>query len=383
VSDNRQTAVRRIALIVDASSGSHRQMVDGVARFRVGSRQWDVQFQQSLRSYASILPALEHVDGVLTSILIDDFHLLGQLRCPVVTMGQEVPGFPAVLPDEFRLGALAGEHFQESGLQHVAYCGMDKVPFSNVRKEGFVAWARQHGMEVPCYGRPLYLGMEYHPHEMDVFASWLKSVPLPAGVFVVTTAMAQIFIHLSQLTGFRVPDQLAVLGVDEDDVISELSRPRLSMVDAADDVMGFQAAELLESLMNGAPVPASPVLVPPRRVIPHESTDRIYTDSAVLADAIRYIRQNACQGIAVLDVVKQVPIGRRGLEKQFRKQLQTTIRDEIIRVRLRSAKRLLEYTELPIETIAEQCGFSSPAKFSTVFRQHEGCSPTALRESAK
>lgn len=370
---------RRVIILADTTVGSHRRIVEGVARFLRSGIDWDPTVLVP-QGTANPQTYLDHADGVLTVFSLSEMAP-GRPLPPAVAVGVQIEGLPCVAPDEQMTGRLAGEHFLELGLRHFAFCGMDAASFSNERKRGFEHWAASQYAQVHAYGHPLYVGMEQHAHEMEPLAAWLAKLPKPIGIFHVTTQSAHVFTHLARLLGYRIPEQFAVLGVDEDDLMAEMSRPRLSMVDAAADTMGYQAAALLEEMLNGRTPPEKPVLVPPRRVIPAESTGLIYTESATLADAMQLIRKQACSGIGVMDVVRQTRLGRRALEKRFRAEFGMTIHDAIVGERIRMAKQLLEYTDLPVEAIALKAGFGSSSMLSATFRRLAGVSPREYRQA--
>lgn len=374
---------RQILVMVDAANGSHRRIAEGIAHFAAAQPHWDIRFAGGVRDYALIKPAMDQADGIITSRMAANRELLDTLRCPAVFVGEVHPKLPSIIVDERRIGELAGRHFQELGLTNLGFSGIEGVRFADARRDAFVSWAAKRNLQVSCCGLAIYLGMEQDQESLGRLNDWIRSLPLPAGILVATTIQAHLLVNACHSLGLRIPDQIAIMGVDEDELYCEMTRPRLTMIDQGGVLMGRRAGELLEHLMNGGQPPSEPILIPPQRVIPHESTDMIFTDSPLLAQAIRYIRNHAHEGIRVPDVMRHVPVSRRVLEKQFRAELDTTIAGEILRVRLRNAKRLLEHTDFPIEAIAIRSGFSSASKFSRVFGQHEKLSPREFRSAAR
>jgi LacI family transcriptional regulator len=180
-----------------------------------------------------------------------------------------------------------------------------------------------------------------------------------------------------------VPDEVAVIGVDNDEIICNLSHPNLSSVDVNTYNVGYEAAALLDRMMAGAPAPEQPVLLAPGIVVPRESTDVLATDDRELADAIRKIRRHACDGLRLKDFATMTKLSRRTLERRVRSLLGRSPKEEITRVQLESAKRLLVDTNLSVVAVAEKCGFTQPRYFSQVFHAKVGIPPTLYGRNAK
>jgi LacI family transcriptional regulator len=177
----------------------------------------------------------------------------------------------------------------------------------------------------------------------------------------------------------KVPDQVAVLGVDNDDLVQSLAYPPLSTVNTARQRIGFEAAAMLEKLMAGEPVDGGPVLIPPTGVITRQSTDLLAIGDDDVADAVRYIHAHAGRPIAVDDVLRDLALSRRQLERRFRQSLGRSILDEIQRCRVDRARQLLVETELALPHIATASGFASASYFSVVFNKSQGMTPGEYR----
>jgi LacI family transcriptional regulator len=192
-----------------------------------------------------------------------------------------------------------------------------------------------------------------------------------------------VLLDICREAGLSVPEQVGVLGIDNDELISATSIPTLSSIDAAADLVGYRAADLLVSLINGQPPPPEKLLVPPRRVVARESTQLVLTDDDLLAKAVAFIRAGATRGITVADVLEVVPLTRRSLERRFRERLGRSPGEEIIRVKLDRAKWLLTETDQPLGKVATASGFKGFRSFATAFRRELKTGPTAYRRSVK
>jgi LacI family transcriptional regulator len=181
----------------------------------------------------------------------------------------------------------------------------------------------------------------------------------------------------------QVPDEVAVIGVDNDEFLCNLSSPPLSSVNINSQQVGYEAAVLLDRMMAGEPAPTQPLLLTPHSVVPRESTNVLATEDRDLAAAIRFIREHACDGLRLKDCVREIGLSRRELERRMRKLLGRSPKEEITRVQIERAKELLAETDLPGSAIAEKCGYSQPRYFNQVFHGRVGLPPGAYRRNMK
>ena len=209
-------------------------------------------------------------------------------------------------------------------------------------------------------------------HEARRLDRWLRGLPEHTGLLCMTTGTARDVVAFCRIAGRRVPDEVAVLGVDPDDLTARLSDPPISTLDQGAARAGFEAARLLDAMMRGEPPPDAPVLVPPLGVTARVSTDVLAVGEPRVAEAIRFVRRHACEGIAVADILRRVPVARRTLEQGFRRHLRCTIHEEITRVRLDRAKHLLSNTDLAVADVAVRCGFAYSTSLSATFAAKVG-----------
>jgi LacI family transcriptional regulator len=183
--------------------------------------------------------------------------------------------------------------------------------------------------------------------------------------------------------GLRVPEDVALLGVDDDELDCELTRPRLSSVIVPAERIGYEAAALLDRLLAGERPPAEPILLPPTGVATRRSTEMLALADREVVAAVRFIREHAHLPLRVRDVLREVAVGRRTIERRCHKALGWGLGEEIRRVHLERARRLLARTELPMKAVAQQAGFSDFRHLAVVFRQELGLSPTAYRRQMR
>lgn len=209
--------------------------------------------------------------------------------------------------------------------------------------------------------------------------AWLDALPRPVAIFCSNDIQAEAVIGALRGLRVAVPEEAAVMGVDDDPLICEFP-PGTSSVRTPAREMGVAAANLLESMMRGCDEPGKPLLVPPPGVTVRGSTQVVAQDDPLLARALQYIREHACEGISVKQVVAAVPVSRREFEKQCKRLLGRTPLEQIYHVRMNEARRLLTQTRLPVAEVAARCGFSDSQYLSRVFGKAEGATPREYRK---
>jgi LacI family transcriptional regulator len=290
-----------------------------------------------------------------------------------------------VRADNEQVGQLAAGHFLERGLRHFAFVGHLGQLVSNEREAAFRRAIEARGFTLAAYhdrktrafdpvGRrwPLDRGVQ----------RWLRDLPKPVGILAQSDLFGVQLTEACRQAGMHVPEDVAILGVDNDDLYCELSRPALSSIVLPTERIGYEAAALLERLLDGKQSPSKPLLLRPVGVVTRRSTETMAIDDPDVVAAVRLIRENAHLPLRAADVLKHVPVGRRSLERHVRRCLGHGLGAEIRRVHLERAKRLLIETELPIKSVAEQSGFTDFRHMAVVFRKDLGLSPTAFRRQA-
>jgi LacI family transcriptional regulator len=212
---------------------------------------------------------------------------------------------------------------------------------------------------------------------------WLSQLPKPLGLMACNDVRARHVLEACRTLGLRVPHDVAVIGVDNDSVICDLTDPSLSSIDQSARRIGYAAAEMLDRLMQGADAPTQRLVVPPIGVVARRSTDTLAVEDPAVARVIRTIRERAFGPLAIADLVAESGLSRWQVEERFRHLVGRSIRDDILEVRLAEARRLVTTTDLPLKTIAPRAGFRSIAYMTTVFRRHFGTTPAALRAAAQ
>lgn len=327
-------------------------------------------------------------DGVISRVeSAETAGTVEHLSIPVVDVAGAFPGegFHLVTNDDRATGNKAGEYLLSCGFRNFAFCGVTGVGWSARRKAGFNDAVAGCCPEISCFERslPWWENLEAGKG----LTGWLTALPKPCGLFACNDTAGVKVTETSRALRITVPDDIAVLGVDNEDILCELANPALSSIILDLETIGYRAASLLDHLLSDDRTDSHPhstgrlteELVPPLSIVERDST-KIFTCSDPLTEkAVRVIRRRAAEGITVGDILGELAVSRRTLEKRFHKTLGRTPHDEIIRTRLSLAKRLLKETNRTVQAVAEDCGFGTVQRFYAVFRQAEGMSPGVYR----
>ncbi len=292
-----------------------------------------------------------------------------------------VPELPWVETDDEQIARLAAEHLLERGFKHFAYCGDARFNWSAWRERHFtravgVVGHRVHVFPGGAVGTDVAV-------EARKLRAWLQDLPKPVGIMACYDIRGQQVLDACRHCGLAVPAEVAVIGVDNDELLCDLASPPLSSVIPNAHRTGYEAAALLNQLMAGRRVPVLAHLIAPLGVAARQSTDVLAVDDRDVARAVQFIREHACERIDVSDVLRAVPLSRRVLEQRFQRLLGRTPHEEILQVRLSRVKQLLGETDLPLYVVAERTGFEHVEYLSVVFKRETGVTPSGYRAGAR
>ncbi|MBI1371462.1 MAG: helix-turn-helix domain-containing protein [Phycisphaera sp.] len=315
--------------------------------------------------------------------------LLLETGVPVVDLAYALPDLLpyGISNDRAAIGRLAAEHLLNCGLRRFAYCGFAGADegtakaWETARCEGFRDGLADVDYEFHEYTAPTRKADHAWEREREHLAKWLESLPKPIGVFAANDYRGRQVLEAAELAEIEVPGEMAVMAVDNDEVICEMSTPSLTSIALNTELLGFRAAGLLDRLMRGKPAPKEPIAIEPLGVVARESTDMLALDDADVATAVRYIRANHHKPIHVTDVLETVPVSRKTLETRFQRVFGRTPHAELQRLRLDRVKQLLVQTNWPMKDVASASGYVYAEHMHTVFRNHFGMTPTEYRDS--
>ena len=374
---------KRIAVLVSSETIYGLDVLTGVAKFVRATDEWDFALKPWESDWLDYDPGdLAGCDGILCGLSRPkELKVLRDPPCPVVSVLETHGVFPVsqVLPDQRLAGRLAAEHLLACGLRQFATCSHHQTPFTDLRVEGFVEAIREADLPLEIYDERR-LGEEWSlQRERRDLAKWVSELPRPLGLFSSSDRRGCQIVNFCRERDIRVPEEIAVIGADNVTMFCEFCHPPLSSVVMDHVQVGYEAASLLMRLVNGEPGPERPILVPPRGVTGRASTDTVAVEDSTVTAALRFIRANACKGIAIEDVLQVVPVARRTLEKAFRRHLGRTPFGEIRRLQLQRAKALLTDTDMAMPEVARISGLRDGRYLSEVFRKELNVTPTAYR----
>jgi len=323
-------------------------------------------------------------DGVIAFVEKEYVRELRNLRIPVVDISNwmEESHLPRVVPDDLEIGRMAASHLLGLGLKHFAFVAPLEAAFVRLRLKGFSDAVAEKGFTVePIWTRdsPAPSGGS-PPNGSDTRVSaLLHRLPKPLGIFGLTDDAASEVLEVCRMHRFRVPEEICMLGVDDDELITKVSHPPLSSISVPTNKIGYEAARLLDDLMAGGAPPAGPILLPPIGVVSRQSTNLLAISDADVQAAIRYIREQAHRQVTVRELLAAVPMNRRYLERKFQQHLGRTPLQEIRHTRLERAKNLLTSSDLSMPRVAHNSGFPNAARFAFVFHKQVGMTPSQYR----
>lgn len=286
--------------------------------------------------------------------------------------------------DSVSIARMVAGHLLDTGFRRFAFCGFAGCRWSATRERAFSEATLARGFECSVHRITLANWMQWSnwmktwQHEQPAMVRWLKSLRKPAGLMACNDVCGREVLQACATAGLKVPDEVAVVGVDNDEMMCELSNPPLASVALDLEVAGYEAALLLDSLMKGK-VSTGEVWVRPTHVVSRRSSDAIAQEDAVVARALQFIRDRASQNVAVSEVYEEVGVSRRTLERRFMRAINRTVLSEIVRRRVDRAKRLLIETDMPCYAIANESGFGSLNTFNRTFGRCEGITAQTFR----
>lgn len=377
--------IRTVALIIETSNEYARGLLRGVKTFIREQEPWSLFLSEHSREDHDLSWLRNwRGDGILARIENDAIaRYIQETGLPAVDLSAArlLPSIPFVETNDESIARMAADHFIERGFKHFAYYGDSHFIWSQLREEHFIRYLNHAGYTCTMFDH--HAG-EHRKQlwniEMNRLMDWLRSLPKPVGIMACFDIRGQQLLEACRLARIRVPDEVAVIGVDNDDLICALSDPPLSSIIPNTLKTGYHASSLLKRLMDGEPLINQSHLIEPLGISTRLSTDVLSIHDKHVSDAIRLIRNHASQNINVQDVLEHIPLSRRALESRFQKAVGRTPHEEIIFVKLKLVKQLLIETELPISLIAERAGFEHGEYMSVMFKKNTGLSPSLYRQ---
>ncbi|TWT80179.1 Xylose operon regulatory protein [Planctomycetes bacterium CA13] len=375
-------------MLIETSTTYGREILQGIAQYQKSHARWSVYLDE--RELWATPPSWllqRHWDGILcrttTKGLAESIISKG---IPAVDLNDLYTGLglPRIRSKMQAIGQLGARHLHERGFRHLAFCGFKNETWSTERRDGFFAEAATLGTHCDLYesvwrGK----GVPRWDTDQDKIASWIESLPKPVGIMACNDVRGQHVLNACQDSGDFVPEQVAVVGVDNNELLCNFCNPPLSSIQPNPLRIGFEAAMLLDQLMAGEQPDPMDHEIDPIGVVVRQSSDALGIADADVVAAIAFIRENAFSGVTVDQIADQVAVSRSHLERSFRKYLGHSPQHEIRWTQVKRIRQLLLETDLTLASIAKLVGFVHVEYMTVVFKRLTGQSPTAFRKEVK
>lgn len=373
----------RVALYFNLSLVHHQGMVNGMITYARARGDWELCGAYWPMAQIGDFRQWDG-DGIIAAVETDeDIVMLTGAGVPVVdTSGAIIdPRLSLVTNDNPEIGRIGGEHLTDNGLEHFAFCAASGSCWSDERLAGFEeATAPYRSGRVSLFAREI--AWWHSPEFSRELADFLTKQDKPLGVMAANDIVGMNVMGACRLAGLRVPEDVALVSVDNEVLLCELSTPPISSIPFDRHEIGLRSAERLDVLMQGM-LPAMPELrVRPQPLVERASSSTIAVDDELVAEALAYIRQNAVNNLSAGEVARDLHVSRRNLERRFHAQMGRTILEEIHRVRIKRAKVLLRDRDVSTKQAAVLSGFRTIDRFTAIFTRYAGMLPGAYRSRA-
>jgi LacI family transcriptional regulator len=374
---------RKVALLIETSNAYGRGLLRGIHAYAEERGNWTTNFPEQARG-DDPPPWLSkgwRGDGIIARVENRRIaQILKKTGLPVVNVSTtRIPDWPQIASQPGAVVRLAVDHLVERGFRNFAFCGDDRFAWSHARCNDFRSLISELGFNCEVYGASRLIeeqpSWDQQERELSV---WLRNLPKPVGVMASHDERGLQLVQLCRRISITVPDEAAIIGVDNDELLCNFAVPALSSVIQDTYRIGYEAAQILDRVMSGKPV--NPTTgIKPLGIAVRASTDTLAVADPDVSKAVKFIREHACNGINVSDVLEQVQISRRMLEHRFKKVLGHTPHAEILRYQLERVVELLTDTDLPLASVARRAGFQHAEYLSVAFKRHYGVPPSEFR----
>ena len=376
---------RHVALLIETSNAYARGLLRGIRNYVLEHGQWSMYLGEQRRGESAPQWLADwRGDGIIARIETSAIaRVIESLSIPSVDVSaaRYMPGIPYVETDDPVISRFAAEHLRERGFRQLAFCGDSRFRWSKNRETSFQKLAKKWGF--PCHVFQRAKTGKRNPdweQEKEQLSRWIEALPKPIGIMAAYDIRGREVLDVCRELEVQVPDQVAVIGVDDDELICDFSTPSLSSVQSDPVRTGYEAAALLDRLMRGEVVEEKAIFVEPTGVATRGSTNVLAIEDPEISMAIRYIRQHATEEIQVDDILALLPLSRRILEFRFKKLIGRTPHEEIERVRIDLTKQLLVETELSLASIAHRVGYKHVEYMCVAFKRATGSPPGKYRQ---
>jgi len=376
--------IPKVILLIETSTSYGRSLLRGIAGYANLHGPWMVYreppFYMDFRGWKKTKQRL--LEWGANGLIIREpqrHKEMIDMKLPLIVSPNQISDQSAIVTDYEDIGRMAAEHFLERGFKNFAYCGYDEMIWSRNRLKGFNSALAKRGFTVHVYNRPKTAHLRLWENEQPEVAKWLKGLPKPVGLMACNDDRSQNIVETANISGLHIPEEIAVLGVDNDELTCSLTNPTISSVALNPEKVGYKAASLLDKMMKGENKGVQIIHDRPTHIVTRQSTDVLAIEDPEVARAVKFIKQNFKAKIQVTDVADAVFLSRRNLARRFRKTLRCSVQSKLTQFRIAEISRLLVDSDLNIAQIAKEMGFTGTEHIARYFKREKGITPLAYR----
>ncbi len=379
---NCNNKLKKIVLLVESSREFGRQLIIGVARYSRIHGPWT--FYKEPIDLKSTIPSLTRwrPDGLIIrdSLITEELIKLKIPTILAIHCSSHSHDLPVIRTDSSSIAEMASQHLIEKGLKNFAFCGFKNYDWSEQRGLYFRKFNEEAGYGTHVYFPPSCIQYNEWEYEQKYISKWVNELPKPVGIFACNDDRGQHILEVCKESNIKVPEDVAVVGVDNDPIICDISDPPLTSIALNIESAGYEAAKLIDNMIEGREILDNQILVTPSFLVQRQSSDILAVDDADVAQAIQFIINNAKNKILVEDVVRTTGISKRTLERKFKQTIHRSIYNQIQFVRIDLLSKLLVETDLSISKITSLFDFTDMEHISRYFKREKG---VGLREFRK
>jgi len=367
--------MKKVILVIESSREYGRGLLRGIARYSNMKGPWTF-YNEPGDQYRAI-PNLKNfkADGIIARISQKtSLKKLKSTGLSVIAIGlrKPIPGLANIEPDSEKIGKMAAEYFLRKNFTNFAYCGIEDMKGSQDRKTAFKKTIEASGYKTNVYEIPLTKLSNSWDQQQHKMADWLKSLPKPVAIMAYNDDHARRIITACSTVDIKIPYEVAILGVDNDSSVCDLTTPPLSSINLNIEKAGFEAAKLLDDMISKKTIKNNKIIVNPTHIVTRQSTDILAVSHKQVANAIKFVRENSKKDLQVDDVVDATVLSKRGLQRAFKVCMGHSIHNEITQARLEQLTALIIETDLPLSEIAKLLDFRSISRISRFFKNNKG-----------
>ncbi|AQQ08544.1 Xylose operon regulatory protein [Sedimentisphaera cyanobacteriorum] len=369
---------KRIALLIETSTSYGRALIRGILTYANIATNW--VFYNEPSGFADSLPELsaKSFDGIIMRDTSENMKLL-KLGVPAIVSiryQDKIAGVPNIVSNSSQIGAMAASYFRNKGFENFAYCGFENMPWSHERKKAFAA-SLPSGCRFESFSQQSSGSYE---KQIQSLSDWLASLEKPSALMACNDVRGATIIEACKLAGLKIPQEISILGVNNDDMICEMVSPQLSSISLNIVKAGSKAAQCLDNLIKGKTGSEQRINVEADGIVSRASTDLLAINDPAIAQALHFITQNRRQHLQVSEVAEYVGVNRRSLERRFKAVLNTSVYEQIKSVRINTICKMLTQTSIPISEISYSMGFNDANHIARYFKQKTGITPLQYRK---